>query len=568
MMGNRAIAIFALIFIDAFTACADSDGEADVLSSEAELRCSKTASSPKCDVPPPPPPESPRTVYVSLTGSDANAGTTTAPVRTIQKGVQLANAIVATNADARVSVAAGTYRESVSLTSQAGTGTLTIEGAGPSATILTGADDLSSGWTAVGDGTYTRPWTNRWGMKALPTGWEWFWSTSSNPDKDTLRRYEVMYFDDSPLQPTLSLSRLVPGRFFVDEVDGVIHLSPPSSMAGAAIEMGMRNLVLSIVGRSRVTIRSLAVQRNRGAVQDGMIALQQASAITFDAVLIRHAAYTGLAPTGPAPTIRNSTLTANGVNAYADYKTTGLVIENTTISYNNWRMHAVGLVGWDRVFKIFRGRDATMRRVSWIHNNGSGLWLDSDNANIVVEDSLMAYNAQAGVSLEKNQGPITIRRSRICNNVGGINDAQSDNVTIAGNQIFGNKDFSWAVGGNYAGQTWTIYDTGESYTGRTRSWSWTGNTIVGNGTATGQPGGGWLLWHTDWNAPGAWAATRNSLVAFDGNTWYHANKTSPFTMPGGPKTYEQFRADLRLANSTFESSSVFANPGVLTCALP
>jgi hypothetical protein len=49
-------------------------------------------------------------IYVSTTGLDTNAGTPTSPVRTIQKGVTLANEANKAGNNALVSIAAGTLK--------------------------------------------------------------------------------------------------------------------------------------------------------------------------------------------------------------------------------------------------------------------------------------------------------------------------------------------------------------------------------------------------------------------------------------------------------------------------
>src|SRR4029079_6258410 len=105
--------------------------------------------------------------------------------------------------------------------------------------------------------------------------------------------------------------------------------------------------------------------------------------------------------------------------------------------------------------------------------------------------------------------PILIIGNRICGNIqGGVNDAQSDNVTLKSNQIWNNRDFNISFGAIYTGQTEKDWQTGQSYTGYTLNWTIDGNTVVGSGTGTAGTNGGWLWWHTDWNAPGAWADTR------------------------------------------------------------
>jgi hypothetical protein len=67
------------------------------------------------------------TIYVSTSGLDTNAGTQTSPVRTIQKGVLLANQANKAGNNALVSIAAGTYREIVSISSLSTSSALTLQ---------------------------------------------------------------------------------------------------------------------------------------------------------------------------------------------------------------------------------------------------------------------------------------------------------------------------------------------------------------------------------------------------------------------------------------------------------
>jgi hypothetical protein len=82
----------------------DAAGQAPSLPAGARLRLlvDREASSAQ------PEPFSGTTVYVSTSGADTKSGTQSNPVRTIQRGVVLANQILASNTNARVLIAAGT----------------------------------------------------------------------------------------------------------------------------------------------------------------------------------------------------------------------------------------------------------------------------------------------------------------------------------------------------------------------------------------------------------------------------------------------------------------------------
>jgi hypothetical protein len=504
------------------------------------------------------------TYYVSTSGSDANWGTQGSPVRTIQRGVNLANQANAAGQDAKVIVAAGVYREAVDLGGQKTDRYLIIEGAGPT-TILTGADLWSTGWTMQSDGSIMHNWPYNWGMKPIPNGWGSYWTSGGNgPLRDTLRRSETVYVNGNPLRVVLSRSAMVAGTFYVDETADRLYVRLPSgvSQSTASIEVGTRLLEVKIHGRRNVTLRKFAVMRNRGAVQDIGFQITNSRNITLEDMTLRWFAYGGLATAyNTTLRFRRVSIIDNGVMALSQLRDIDTLIEYSDISRNNWRGWAAMHRGWDTVLKWGGIRDGIVRRTKFVSNWGNGFYADQDNKRLTVEYSLMASNYSKGVSLEKNQGPIVINGNRICNNLeGGMVDVQSDRVTVKNNQIFGNK-WNLMFSGYYAGQTFPDWQTGTSYTAHSLYWTITGNTVVGNGTD------GWLFWHTDYLAPGAWADTRNSMISLDYNTWYHSARTTAFKLPQGSSTFTTFRTDAQRANSAFESHSAWRVPTV-SCTLP
>ena len=180
----------------------------------------------------------PSTIYVSPTGDDANSGVQTSPVKTIQRGVTLANGVNSTGVASRVVIAAGVYRESVVLDigDQQTDAAMVIEGAGSSSTILTGADVWSTGWVVTSDGSLTHSWPFKWGMKPIPTGWDFYWTWGGlGYKRDALRRSETVYVNGQPLRLVLSLSELVAGTFYVDETTELLRVRLPSGQTLACV---------------------------------------------------------------------------------------------------------------------------------------------------------------------------------------------------------------------------------------------------------------------------------------------------------------------------------------------
>src|SRR4029453_5618421 len=152
--------------------------------------------------------------------------------------------------------------------------------------------------SARGDGSYVHAWPYRWGMKPIPNGWGEYWNWDGNGYKrDVLRRSEMVYVNGAGLRGVLTLAELsAAGTFYVDEANGALYMRLPSGVGiGSLIEVGTRLTPLAITGRHNVTVRNLAVMRNRGPVQDTAFHTANVRNLTLDGVTVRWTAYTGLA---------------------------------------------------------------------------------------------------------------------------------------------------------------------------------------------------------------------------------------------------------------------------------
>ena len=140
----------------------------------------------------------------------------------------------------------------------------------------------------------------------------------------------------------------------------------------------------------------------------------------------------------------------------------------------------VGHQGFDTVFKWGGSRDGVIRRSRFFDNLGGGIWFDGDNQRMLVEDSFSARNKTHGFFAEANGGPITVRRSKTCENgTDGMMNSRSNNVTLDGNQIFNNGYWQIATTGNDTSLTVTDWQTGQSYVADASNWTITNNIVVG-----------------------------------------------------------------------------------------
>jgi hypothetical protein len=520
-------------------------------------------------------------IYVSVAGSDANKGTQTSPVQTVQRAIALVNQVTSTT-DVTVLIAQGVYREAVNIFPVTSTKALTLQGAG-SGTVLTGADDWSTGWTLQSDGSYAHVWPYQWGVKPVPNGWEGYWNWDGNGTKrDIIRRSEMVYLNGLPLRGVLTSAELsAPGTFYVDELSTVIFMRLPTgvALAGSLVEVGTRTNVLNIIGRNNVTVRNLAVIRSRGAVQDDAFHITNLQNATLDGIVVQWTAYTGVGTSYiTGLTIRNSLFSDNGVDAITGLGNNNILFEDNEVSRNNWRGWPAEHKGFDTVGKWSESRDMTMRRSRFIDNWGHGPWFDGDNQRVIVDNVFSARNHLRGISLEMNAGPITIRNSKICQNgLVGLSNARSNKTTIDNSQIFDNGFFQLLATGDPNPTTITDSRTGTQYLATGANWTVTNNIIKGGPLTSGigweDAGGnpnqnacapgpcGWAFW-TAVEDDDVYKYVKTTLIS-DYNQWFHSSTTKAFRVPD---VYGQAvdLATFRSLMSTVQTNDVHSVWGIST----
>lgn len=474
----------------------------------------------------------------AATGSDAEAeslmngamqpGAVPPPLKTIQAAVNVAVANRRKSIGTKVMVNPGVYRESVNITSSSGSASapITIEAAQAGTTVISGSDVLT-GWNQESSNPpiYSHSWTNGASSCPTPGGWP----TNFDP---IARRTEMVFVNSVPLTQVTNYSQLSPGSFFVDDGANLLYVAPAAdtNMSAATVEVATRRNVLNVSGQNNVVLRGLVLTHAANCINTSGATINSSSNVLVDQVEAIFNNWGGLGVfSSNNITVQNSIASYNGGVGFQANEDTNAVFSSNESDYNNWRGAQAAFYDWGMGgTKLLGMRNTTVQNHSSYRNQAQGLWFDTDNENITVNNATLAGNTLAGLQIERNPGPVMFEKSRVCSNGIGVNVLTSEKLTISNNVFYNNsgtnvRQAELYVAGTPGGQTISDWQTGQHLDLFTTDMSVWNNTF--EDASTGQTLFGTYL------SGGDWSRLADSLNA-GGNSWYDPYNASAFTIMG------------------------------------
>jgi hypothetical protein len=466
-------------------------------------------------------------LYVdAANGNDSNSGTVTSPYKTIQAAINKSSTLNRASVGSKVIINPGIYREIVNLSSYNVTSApLTVQAA-TTGTAIISASEVLTGWTQESPSVYSTNWATDLGLCAIPNGWP----TNFAP---IARRSELVFVDGAPLTETMAYSELVPGTFFVDESANKMYISPSSStnMSTAVVEAAVRKQTLTMTGRTNVVLRGLVFRHAANCMNSSSASINGSTNVLVDSVQALSNNWGGIGIFNSTNvTAQNSVASFNGGVGFTSTKDQSALFSFNESDYNNWRGAQAAYYDWAMGgTKFFQMRTVTVQNHFSFNNQAQGLWFDTDNKNILIDNATLSGNVQAALQIERNEGPITIQNSHLCYSGQGINVLTSAALSVKNNTFYSNSGTNKYQADLYlAGQTGGIaitdWQTGQSYNLVTTGMVLSGNTF--QGTSTGQLNFGTYLSGTDWTSFWTTLQTGN-------NTWYNAATPNAFKIPNG-----------------------------------
>lgn len=366
-------------------------------------------------------------LYVATTGSDTNAGTQSAPLRTI------ARALALVPDGGTIVLRAGVYGESLTLTRP----NVTLQNYPGEQAWLDGSRQVT-GWVPDGSRWRVDGWTNRFDhsptyTKGAPDSTQPNWQFV-NPAYPMAPYPDQVFVNGAPQRQVASLAQLVAGTFYLDESTSRLYLG--TDPTGKRIDASVLFKAMSIRA-SGVKVRGIGVRRYAPSVWHMGAITVEAPSVRFENVTITDSATTGLSVLNRDVTLERLTVRGSGMlgvhGRFADNLTmrSSLVTANNTERFN----HAPNAGG----VKLGQTRGVTVKDSAFTRNDGTGFWEDMSCYNSVFSGNAFTDNLENGLFLEIS-AKATVADNLFTRNRGfGVLVNNTSNVNIWNNAFAGNN---------------------------------------------------------------------------------------------------------------------------------
>jgi hypothetical protein len=470
-------------------------------------------------------------VYTDVVhGSDTNGnGTINNPWQTINKAVTAAVSNNQAGIGTQVNIQPGTYRETINMVSSKRDTSLpiTFQAVTNGTVIINGATEMS-GWTVYSGNS--KIYTNNWAYNFATCP-----QIAGCPTAQSIAlQTEMMAVNGKVMTQVLSIAELLPGSFYVDQTHSLVYLYPPSGtkMSTATVETATQPSLWKLSGKSNIVLRGLTFQYANSCLSSAAVQIGgAASNVLLDTLTIQWNNGQGLSISNPFTnfTVQNTIANHNGSGGFQEFQSLNGLWTNDTASFNNWRGAQGGYYACNTGGSHpYQAHVDTINGMTLAYNQTYGIHWDTDNANITVTNMVSTNNLIGGIFSEKNEGPIAISDSHLCNGnplngAGGLAIRNSTGISFTNGTIVNSPPAEIEVFGQAGGIEITNWQTGQQINLISSGFTNTGNVIQGDGTTQGV--------FQDSLGGGDWTTFETSFIS-ESNTWWNAsNSTTPFDVP-------------------------------------
>lgn len=365
-------------------------------------------------------------IYVATNGNDSSAGTASAPVKTIGRGLALAPA------GGTVVVRGGVYRETVTISKQ-----VTLQNYPKEAVWLDGSTPVT-GWVADGSTWRKDGWTTRFdhsptytqGAADSTTPYWQFVNTSTYP---MAAHPDQVFIDGAALQQVKSKSQVKSGTFYLDEGSSKLYVG--SNPSGKTVEASTIIKAISVRAANSV-LRGIGIRRYSPSVFHIAAVTIEQPGVTVENVVVADSATTGLSVQKENVTLNQVTITGSGMLGIHGRFADKLKLTKVLSTKNNDEHFNIAPVSGGIKLGVSRGITVTASKFSG--NYGHGFWEDMSVYDSVFRQSDFSDNVGTGLFLEISAKAIVGDNTFARNQEFGIKVNNTSNVKIWNNTFVGN----------------------------------------------------------------------------------------------------------------------------------
>lgn len=489
-----------------------------------------------------------------LQSSDLNPGSKDLPLNTIKAGANLAMRNHKRGFSTKVLIYPGVYREQIKMyfNKQKNDPPIIFEAKEKGTATISGSNVLT-GWKETNSpNIYVHHWPYKWGLSQYPSSWK----ENNITLLPIVRRREMVIVNSALFEQVLSFAELDMSKFYVSENEKqiYIHLPHDTSLVGQEIEVAVFDSLLNFKGKTNVIVRGLRFQYAASGVQGAAVSFADVNNVLMEDCVFVWNNWSGV----NLHNLRNVTSRRNVANFNGGTGITGFAIKDLLsiddeTSYNNLRGAKGNFYYWAvSGAKYMRLRHAVFRGHVAKGNHAGGFWLDYDNEDVLVVDSLWCGNLKHGLFIEASQGPISVRNTTILGNMEwGIRAMDSSKVLIENNHILKNRGPQLRFHGSKE-RSVENWDTGKTMAIKMEHWSLRNNVINGHNL---------LLETVEWDH------FLRSLTS-EGNLWYKQLNTNGFKVGKKRMNFSEWKTFTgKDFNSTFAKlEPETQNRGLEDCA--
>lgn len=371
------------------------------------------------------------TIYVNPShpqAQDRGQGGEPRPYRTIS------HALENLRGGDRLVIMEGIYRETVDLKQARldGDGKRTIVEGAPGAKVVIKGSDVVTGWEPQPNGVFvTRNWPHNSqqvfvdGVALRQIGGT-VAAAFSHPDVN-------VWLGRVPGDE----NSMAVGDFHYDAPARNLYIKlADRTLTGKTVEVSVRPYLVYGTGLADVTLRNLTMQHsNTSAVGRAGAVVMFGNGLTLEKLSVTWNDSLGINLTGDNNTLKNSVSNYNGQTGIVARGKNVKLIDNDT-SYNNtrgfnqfWEAGGIKCMGFV---------DSVIVRHKALFNEGGGIWLDTDNRNVVIRDSEVAYNDGDGIHYEISYAGTIMRNYVFGNRLRGIYLSNAVATVVEHNLVIAN----------------------------------------------------------------------------------------------------------------------------------